>query len=88
MDKQVAHIFYDCSGYHYCSDLLPYLDARGVPFPTKRAALEAAYAAGYSYAVGSGCYRKGVRSIIGQCPSAAEYQQDHKWAIEDQARYA
>ena len=86
--KRLARIFEECAGkYYYCDDRLPCLDARGKGFTTKKQALEAAYMAGFTHAVGSGTYRSGA-TILGQCPSAAAYQDDHDWALAEEARYA
>lgn len=57
--NRVARIFREASGYHICSDSLDYLDARGTGYRTKAAALRAAREAGYTHAIGSGCYRTG-----------------------------
>jgi len=61
---KTARIFRDVGGYYVCDDDLDYLDARGHAYPTKAAALRAAWEQGYTHAVGSGCYREG--SIAGQ----------------------
>ena len=86
--KKTARIFEEATGkYHYCDDRLPYLDARGKGFDTKRQALEAAYMAGFTHAVGSGCYKQGA-SILSQVPSAKAFQQEHEWAKTEEAQYA
>lgn len=53
-EKRVARIFEELDGFHVC-DNAQSLDARGPAYPTKAAALRAAYDAGYWYAVGEGC---------------------------------
>jgi hypothetical protein len=64
-NKPTARIFEDVGGFFYvCDDALPYLDTRGRAYPSKSAALIAAWESGYDRAVGSGCYRSG--SIRGQ----------------------
>ena len=81
MTKRIARVFREPTGlYYYCSDDLPFLDARGTGAHTKRAAMENAYAAGYTHAVGSGTYARGIRTILSQVPSARAYQADHEWA--------
>ena len=61
--KKVARIFEDVGGYYVCSDELPYLDARGPSYRTKAAAQRAAKEMGYTHAIGSGCYKRGVRKL-------------------------
>jgi hypothetical protein len=34
-----ARIFEDVGGFYICSDALPYLDARGCAYPSRRAAI-------------------------------------------------
>ena len=65
--KRIARIFEECTGqYHYCDDALPYLDARGRGYTTKRQAMLAAYDAGYTHGRGSGVYRDGaLRAQVG-----------------------
>ena len=86
--KKVARVFEECTGkYHYCDDALPYLDARGKAFDTKRQALEAAYMAGFTHAVGSGTYRSGA-TILSQVPQVADFRAEHDWAQAEEAYYA
>jgi hypothetical protein len=68
---KTARIVEDLGGFYICDDALPYLDTRGKAYhmrgqayPSKSAALIAAWESGYDRAVGSGCYRPG--SISGQ----------------------
>jgi len=56
MGKKLARIFEDAGGYFVCSDKLDYLDARGKPYRTKKAAQQAAKEMGYTHCVGSGSY--------------------------------
>lgn len=75
--KSTARIFSDVGGYYVCDSSLPHLDARGKRHSTKADALRAAYQAGYTHAVGSGCYRPG--SIAGQVTLT-------QWDIAEHAR--
>ena len=86
--KKVARVFEECTGkYHYCDEALPHLDARGKAFDTKRQALEAAYMAGFTHAVGSGTYRSGT-TIISQVPHAIKFQAERALAQAEELRYA
>lgn len=61
---KVARVFQENTGkYHYCSDELDYLDARGQGFSSKAKALTAAHNAGYTHAIGSGCSWDGIKRI-------------------------
>lgn len=85
--KRIARVFQEPTGlFHYCDERLPYLDARGMGFSTKRQAMEAAYMAGFTHACGSGTYRSGA-TICSQVPSARALQDDHEAAQADEAYY-
>lgn len=56
-NKIVARIFEDIGGYYICDDDLDYLDAGGHAYPTKAAAMRAAYYMEYTHATGSGTYK-------------------------------
>lgn len=45
----VARVFRSGCGWKFCSEELDYLDERGDVYPTKAAAVRAAYASGYGY---------------------------------------
>ena len=86
--KKVARVFETSTGkYHYCEDNLSSLDARGKGFDTKRQAMEAAYMAGFTHAVGSVTYRQDVSTILSQVPQAIEFQREHEWAHAEEAFY-
>ncbi len=64
MKKKVARIFEELTGkYHVCDDALPHLAAGGQAFDTKASAMYAAAYDGYTHAVGSGTYWRGVRRL-------------------------
>ena len=74
--KRMAVVFEEPTGFYYCSDDLGYLDARGRGFPTKKAAMTAAYEAGFTHARGSGTYKSGA-TILSQVPTASEWEVEH-----------
>lgn len=39
MDKRIARIFEDTDGWHICDNALSYLDARGLAYVSRRAAI-------------------------------------------------
>jgi len=49
---KTARVFQEPTGsWHICSDELPYLDARGLGYPTRRDAIQAARGCGYTHIV-------------------------------------
>jgi hypothetical protein len=84
-EKTTARVFADVGGYYFCDEELEYLDARGTAYPSKAAALRAAYGAGYTHAVGSGAYKQG-RGILSQV-SVSHWERDsHISAVWDRER--
>ena len=81
-EKSMARIFEDVGGYYVCSDDSDCLDARGNGYDTKAAALRAAYAAGYTHAIGSGAYKQGAR-IIWQVSVTDWDHEDHSRAAAE-----
>lgn len=66
---KIARIFADIGGYYICDNHEDYLDARGVAYPSKAAALRAAadnyggVQEPYTHAIGSGTYWQGIKRI-------------------------
>ena len=60
--KIIARIFEDVGGYHICPEDGP-LTTSAHPVRRKSDALRKAAQSGYTHAVGSGCYWRGVRAI-------------------------
>ncbi|WP_028321260.1 hypothetical protein [Desulfatiglans anilini] len=66
-EKRIAHVFEEVTGlYHFCSNDLPYRDARGPGYKSKAAAVRAAWQSGYTHAMGGGCPWTGLRLIPGR----------------------
>jgi hypothetical protein len=62
--SHVARIFQDQGNeYFVCDDDSSDLDARGTPHNTKFQAIRAAAQQGYTHAVGSGTWWRGIRRI-------------------------
>lgn len=83
----MARIFEDVGGYYICDDSLDYLDARGNGYDSKAAALRAAYAAGYTHAIGSGAYKQGA-SILSQVAVTDWDREGHSLAQAERNQWA
>ena len=79
--ESIARIFEDTNGYYFCDDLEGFLDARGYAFESKIEAIRAAANDGYSHAIGSGTYWKGVKSIRGYKTSGGQLVADLSAAL-------
>ena len=81
-EVRMARVFEDVGGYYYCNEGLSYLDARGRAYPSKSAALRAAYRGGYTHAIGSGAYRQG-KSIQSQVTTTPQEDEEHALSQAD-----
>jgi hypothetical protein len=77
--KTIARVFESVGGYYICADSLDYLDARGKAYPTKSAALRAAYRCGFTHAIGSGAIKQG-KAITSQVRLDAQDRKEHTYS--------
>jgi len=63
VNRFTCRIFEEPSGFHYCCDSLDYLDARGMGYPSRSAALRCAFASGFTHAIHKGKARA-ISSLI------------------------